>query len=69
MVMELAEEFDVTYFDVSAKTGENIPNAFLNIAKKIKNEFYPNAKSDQKVEKPFSLSPNRVDDHASGCCT
>ena len=69
MVMELVEEFDITYFEVSAMTGENVPNAFLNITKKILNEFYANIKSDQKSEnKPFTLNPTRTDDHASGCC-
>mmetsp|Transcript_39445 Transcript_39445/g.55033 ORF Transcript_39445/g.55033 Transcript_39445/m.55033 type:complete len:100 (+) Transcript_39445:297-596(+) len=43
-IKQLAEDIGLKYFLCSAKSGENINEAFMSIAKSIKDQFFPNAK-------------------------
>lgn len=51
-IKQVAEEMNLKYFLCSAKSGENINEAFMSIAKSIKDSFFPDAKPKQDSVKP-----------------
>ena len=47
----MAKEFDIMFFECSAKTGENIDGIFNNLVKKVVENFAKTAESGQKLKK------------------
>lgn len=55
----LAKEYDIPYFEVSAKAGTNVEEAFVNIATRIKREVIdalPASEEPVSVDKPVGSS-------------
>jgi small GTP-binding protein domain len=43
-IQDLCKEIDIECIEVSAKTGDNVTEAFMQMSKDIKDKFFPNAK-------------------------
>jgi Ras-related protein Rab-1A len=67
-VMNFIKDKDILYFETSAKSGENVENAFFKITEKI-HEKQKN--SIEKTQQPFgsSLEEANLNKKQSGCCS
>jgi len=71
-INELVEDLNLKYFEVSAKSGENVNEAFMHISKEIKKTFFPNAKPEGKTDNAQTLKNTKRakddSDASRGCC-
>jgi len=66
-----AEKYNYPYYEMSAKTGENVKSAFYSTIKEIKDLFYPNWKPSDKPSDTIRLSSESKmteDNDVSKCC-
>ncbi|KAJ6792544.1 Uncharacterized protein M6B38_238175 [Iris pallida] len=69
----LADEYDIKFFETSAKTNMNVEEVFFTIARDIKQRL---AESESKAEQPQTITINQPDPskgsgaaaEKSGCC-
>jgi GTPase SAR1 family protein len=62
-IKEICEELEMKYLEVSAKTGDGVNTAFMNMSRDIKNKFFPkNAGSTEPQKTGLKL---KADDEAS----
>ena len=68
-IKDLAEELAMEFYEVSAKTGENINEAFIHISRDIKNKYFFEMKSQTL---PENLKLTKEDDEGAtsmgSCC-
>ncbi len=67
-VQQLCREVGVECLEVSAKTGDNILEAFMQISKDIKDRFFPNAKPMQRNTISIQNKEEFADTSGPKCC-
>lgn len=67
-IAQLASEINCEYFEVSAKTGEYITDAFYQISKDVKDVFFPNAKPKERMTLSIRPGGNADGDVSGGKC-
>ncbi|XP_062501873.1 uncharacterized protein LOC134178975 [Corticium candelabrum] len=67
-----AQHYDMKYFEVSAKTGEGVTDAFMSIAQQVKDNAARHelrkAVSGTKVSNGVDLNSNGAQSTKTGCC-
>lgn len=69
-IEDLARELGVQYFEVSAKTGQNVTTAFMQLSRDIKNKYFANLKTVTEQKQNITLKKDNEHDRMNKgkCC-
>jgi len=68
-IEDLAKELGVQFIEVSAKTGENITRAFMQLSRDVKNKYFANLKPISEQKHTIALNSKNTDgNQGRKCC-